>query len=74
MPRLSTSLLNFVGGESLPETVTTEDEYKGIVDSLAEVVQNYLTEARGDPADDFTADMPFMDAGLDSLDMLKVHK
>lgn len=66
-------LLCSAGGEVLPEGVHAGDEYRGIVETLAGVVQNYLTEARGDPADDFTADTPFMDAGLDSLDMLKVY-
>ena len=56
----------------LPETVSAEDEYQGIVGSLTAVVQGYLSEARGDPVDDFSADTPFMEAGLDSLDMLKV--
>lgn len=58
----------------LPGGTSAENEYKDIVDSLTEVVQGYLTDARGDPADDFTADTPFMEAGLDSLDMLKVSR
>ena len=48
-----------------------EAEYRAAVDTVAAVIQGYLTEARGEPVDDFTFDTPFMDAGLDSLDMLK---
>ena len=48
-----------------------EAEYRAAVDTVAAVIQGYLTEARGEPVEGFTADTPFMDAGLDSLDMLK---
>lgn len=47
--------------------------YQGIMDTVASVIQEYLTEARGEPVDGFTSDTPFMDAGLDSLDMLKAN-
>ena len=56
----------------LPEAVDASRECGSIIDSLCSVVKEYLTEARGAPVDDFNPDTPFMDAGLDSLDMLKV--
>ncbi len=36
------------------------------------VVTEYLSLSLGSPPKDFTPDTPFMDAGLDSLDLLKV--
>ena len=36
------------------------------------VVTEYLSLSLGSPLKDFTPDTPFMDAGLDSLDLLKV--
>lgn len=45
--------------------------YLSVVDAVGKVVSEYLTEARGEPLQNFSPDVPFMDAGLDSLDMLK---
>ena len=56
----------------MPESVVPGVQYDAIVASMSAVIQEYLSEARGAEVDDFTADTPFMDAGLDSLDMLKV--
>ena len=38
------------------------------------VVTEYLSLSLGPPSEDFTPNTPFMDAGLDSLDLLKVLK
>ncbi len=40
---------------------------------IASVVMQYLSEARSEPLEDLDFSTPFMDAGLDSLDMLKVR-
>ena len=48
------------------------DPYWGVLDTVAGVLEEYLTQARGEPGEALTVDTPFMDAGLDSLDMLKV--
>ena len=58
----------------LPEAGDLEKEFQCIVDILAGVVREYLSEARGSLTDDFGDDTPFMDAGLDSLDLLKVSR
>ena len=39
---------------------------------IASVVMQYLSEARSEPLEEVDFSTPFMDAGLDSLDMLKV--
>jgi hypothetical protein len=63
----------YTGGERMPvQDQNDAVSYQGIVDTVAAVIQEYLTEARGESVDGFTVDTPFMDAGLDSLDMLKV--
>ena len=41
-------------------------------DIIDSTVRLYLAEGRDEPVADFTVTTPFMDAGLDSLDMLKV--
>lgn len=48
---------------------SSEQQTFAIIDST---VRQYLAEGRDEPVEDFTASTPFMDAGLDSLDMLKV--
>lgn len=55
----------------LPAAAESGKEFEAIKSRLSAVVREYLTEARGAEVDDFSADTPFMDAGLDSLDMLK---
>ena len=52
----------------LPE----EDGVLAVLDTVVGVLEEYLTQARGDTGEALTLDTPFMDAGLDSLDMLKV--
>ena len=42
-------------------------------DLIAGIVIQYLTEARAEPIEDVSFSTPLMDAGLDSLDMLKVQ-
>lgn len=56
----------------LPDDGHDDRDFLSLVCTLAGVVREYLSEARGSLADDFKDDTPFMDAGLDSLDMLKV--
>ena len=52
----------------LPE----DDGFLAVLDTVAGVLEEYLAQARGEPGEALTLDTPFMDAGLDSLDMLKV--
>lgn len=40
--------------------------------AILHTVTEYLTAGLGAPPKDFSTDTPFMDAGLDSLDLLKV--
>ena len=51
----------------LPE----EDAFLAVLDMVAGV-EEYLTRARGEPGEALSLVTPFMVAGLDSLDMLKV--
>lgn len=39
---------------------------------ISRIVSEYLSQVRDESSEDFNLDTPFMDAGLDSLDMLKV--
>lgn len=42
--------------------------------AILHTVTEYLTLSLGTPPKDFTTDTPFMEAGLDSLDLLKVYR
>lgn len=50
-----------------------EESYLALCDLVLAVIQNFISEAQGGSGDELTPDTPFMDAGLDSLDMLKVR-
>ena len=55
------------------ESPTDEGEDPGAT-AVRAVVHEYLAVAHGgDPPGDFADDTPFMEAGLDSLDLLKVR-
>ena len=52
-----------------------EGEYQQqILEAVDATVRDYLADSRGEPVTDIGPDTPFMIAGLDSLDMLKVRK
>lgn len=66
-------IASHAGGELASEDMVAAQEYNQVVQGLFQVVQGYLIDARGEVEDEFTTETPFMDAGLDSLDMLKVN-
>jgi hypothetical protein len=49
-----------------------DEEYDRVYNIILTEVQQYVRESRGDPDEDFNLEIPLMDAGLDSLDLLKV--
>lgn len=49
-----------------------EDAWETTVDLVLGLLHQYLQEALDDCPEELTADTTFMDAGLDSLDLLKV--
>eukprot|EP00884_Botryococcus_braunii_P010943 jgi/Botrbrau1/19850/Bobra.0124s0086.1 len=47
-------------------------QYTAAYAAIVSEVEEYIKESRDDPEEIFSADVPFMDAGLDSLDLLKL--
>lgn len=47
-------------------------EQQHVFEVIEAIVHDFVTEGRGDPVADLDPATPFMAAGLDSLDMLKV--
>ena len=48
------------------------DYHRQVIEVVDTTLRQYLTEGRGSPLEPLSPCMPFMEAGLDSLDMLKV--
>jgi len=61
----------FAGPASLEVALSVQQspEFVAILNTVTE----YLTASLGAPSKDFATDIPFMEVGLDSLDLLKVH-
>ncbi len=61
----------YAGSTSLELALSVQQtpEFAAILNTVTE----YLTASLGAPSKDFATDTPFMEAGLDSLDLLKVH-
>lgn len=55
-------------GDTCPETSQYQEAYAAIVAETG----LFIKESRDDPDEGFDANSSFMDAGLDSLDVLKV--
>lgn len=53
---------------------SSEDAWDTTVDLVLGLLHQYLQEALDDCPEELTADTTFMDAGLDSLDLLKVFR
>jgi hypothetical protein len=49
-------------------------EHLDLVAVVRATVVHFIEQSRGEAADDFTDHTPFMDAGLDSLDVMKVRR
>lgn len=47
--------------------------YGRILGAIMSLLSTYLEEALDEPPEEFSAQTSFMDAGLDSLDLLKVN-
>ena len=69
MPCTCSSSCYGVADEALLPLESSEQHVFDIIDST---LRQYLAEGRDEPVADFTFTTPFMDAGLDSLDLLKV--
>ena len=57
----------------MPPTSMEDAVYSEAVGSIRSVVVGFLEDSHGEPADNFTNKTPFMEAGLDSLDLMKVR-
>lgn len=55
------------------EAAVSDGGYSGVLATIMSLVTVYLEEALDEPAGDVTPQTSFMDAGLDSLDLLKVN-
>jgi len=44
-----------------------------VLATVRNTVVHFIKQSRGEAADDFTDRTPFMDAGLDSLDIMKAR-
>lgn len=49
------------------------EELSAITEAVQSIVRGYLTGATGEVQSGLNPDQPFMEAGLDSLDMLKAR-
>ena len=58
---------------SLQQQQQQQQHQSEVFEAVRNVIETYLSLAHGGtPPDDFTPATPFMEAGLDSLDLLKV--
>ena len=54
------------------DDAVVSDYQQQVFEMVDAIIKEYLAEGRGSPLETFSPSMPFMEAGLDSLDMLKV--
>ena len=52
----------------------SDAEHLDLVAVVRATVVHFIEQGRGEAAEDFTDHTPFMDAGLDSLDVMKVRR
>ena len=55
-------------------TDSMDGSHLDVVATVRTTVVHFIEQSRGEAAIDFTDRTPFMDAGLDSLDIMKVRK